>query len=517
MKQRLSYLILGQKGGPNRIEIIEHLVERPYNINQLAELLGVNYRTAKHHVEQLLNNEIINSSKTGGYGEVYYLAQEMENNMDLFRDLRRKLTGIITSPDFIKNMIEQTDDAVIIIDESKDIIFWNESASRMFDCPEEDALGGSIEIFDESAFIDNAISNLKAGANVTGVETRGKKGSGKSFPLSVTVGKIIDDDEIKGYSILARDISQRKEMEHELRISRERYELAQKVAEIGCWDWDIEAGDLHWSDTIEPIFGFEKGKFEGTYEAFLECVHPDDRKFVVDSVNACVEAGEDYDIEHRIVWPDGNVRWVMETGNVMRDETGKAVRMLGIVMDITEKKRSRERIKKLNSILQSMLNISNIILKIDDEDKLLYDICEEVAANVYKLVWIGKCEPEIKEVVPIAQAGFEEGYLASVKVTYDDSALGSGPTGTAIKTGEASVMSHITTDPRYEPWRKAALERGYRSSAAVPIFRGEEVVGAVNVYSQRENAFEREEIKVLEKLSNYISLAMNIIGWGKFE
>lgn len=134
-------------------------------------------------------------------------------------------------------------------------------------------------------------------------------------------------------------------------ISEERYRLAQRAAGVGSWDWDISKDVITWSDQIEPMFGFKKGQFKKTFEAFLECVHLKDRQFVIDSVNDSLEKGKEYNIEHRIVWPDGSIHWVEETGDVIRDKKGKPVRMLGIVQDITEWKNTDEKIKKLNENL----------------------------------------------------------------------------------------------------------------------------------------------------------------------
>ena len=136
------------------------------------------------------------------------------------------------------------------------------------------------------------------------------------------------------------DITKHKEAEEALQRSEERYALAQRAANIGSWDWDIRTNALHWSEQIEPMFGFARGEFGATYEAFFERIHPDDRQMVTASVRTCIEEGKDYAIEFRIVWLDGTVRWVAETGNVFRDETGKATRMLGVVQDITDRKRA---------------------------------------------------------------------------------------------------------------------------------------------------------------------------------
>ena len=148
------------------------------------------------------------------------------------------------------------------------------------------------------------------------------------------------------------DITDLVSAEEALKASEERYELAQRCAKIGVWDWNITSGALVWSDEIEQMFGFQPGGFGRTYEAFLQSVHPDDRKPVQDGVAACVEKGDRYDVEHRIVWPDGSVHWMSEAGDVIRDAGGKAVRMLGVVRDVTSKKNNEDNIRRLNKELE---------------------------------------------------------------------------------------------------------------------------------------------------------------------
>ncbi len=160
-------------------------------------------------------------------------------------------------------------------------------------------------------------------------------------------------EEIERIDGFMEDITERRWTEKELRDSRERFALAQKAAKIGSWDWDITTGSLAWSDEIEPMFGFGPGEFERTYEAFLRCVHPDDRQKVEQAVKECVERGSDYSIDHRVVSPSGVIRWISEKGNVVRDSNGKAVRMLGIAQDVTESKQSEQRINELNRELEA--------------------------------------------------------------------------------------------------------------------------------------------------------------------
>ncbi len=185
--------------------------------------------------------------------------------------------------------------------------------------------------------------------------------------------------------------------------------------------------------------------------------------------------------------------------------------LLGIFHDVTERKRAEESMLRQNRVMEIIADVNQLAFRIQSRDELLNKACNAIVKDAYKLVWTGFCDENSKLIVPKAQAGFEEGYLASIKVTFDDTEYGMGPSGMAVKTAKPNIMRFISTDPRYEPWRAEAMKRGYRSSAAIPIFDWNKVIGVLNIYSEREDAFGHEEIKLLEELSYDISNALRAI------
>ncbi|MRR34897.1 PAS domain S-box protein, partial [bacterium] len=139
-----------------------------------------------------------------------------------------------------------------------------------------------------------------------------------------------------GTTGIARDITARREAELTLRENQARLAKAQRIAHVGNWDWDIINNTVLWSDEIFRIFRIPPDQLDMTYEIFLSAVHPDDRQAVVDAVDAALYKGTPYEITHRIICPDGEIRHVREQGEVEFDTDGTPVRMQGVVKDITE-------------------------------------------------------------------------------------------------------------------------------------------------------------------------------------
>ncbi|MDP2341830.1 MAG: response regulator [Deltaproteobacteria bacterium] len=125
-----------------------------------------------------------------------------------------------------------------------------------------------------------------------------------------------------------------EDLSEETRVAATLHEV-ERVAEVGHWVWDIELGQLSWSDAVFGIFGVDRAGFFPTYAAFLARVHKDDRALITDGVATALRDEKPYDVQHRILRPDGEVRFVRERAEVRRRVDGTATRMIGTVKDVT--------------------------------------------------------------------------------------------------------------------------------------------------------------------------------------
>lgn len=169
--------------------------------------------------------------------------------------------------------------------------------------------------------------------------------NGHGFNVSIIITPRYEHDNFIGVLVCFHDSSQRKETESELKISAERFRRSQIAADIGSWDWDIKTGELFWSDRIAPLFGYEEGFVETSFDDFLKVIHPDDKTLVQEAIQAAIDHEKPYEIEHRVIWPDGSVHWLLELGSVYRDADGNAEKMLGTVMNIHNRKVSELKLK----------------------------------------------------------------------------------------------------------------------------------------------------------------------------
>ncbi len=156
----------------------------------------------------------------------------------------------------------------------------------------------------------------------------------------------------------------RKQAEEELKQSEELLKQTQEISHVGSWSLDLKKNKLTWSDEVYKIFGIKPQEFKASYEAFLEAVHPDDKTIVDQAYITAINNKKPYEIAHRILRPNGEVRDVYEKSMDIIDETGKTIRSIGMVQDITERKKADEALRQaavfetLTSVLENFISDS---------------------------------------------------------------------------------------------------------------------------------------------------------------
>ena len=170
--------------------------------------------------------------------------------------------------------------------------------------------------------------------------------------LATQVGIAIQQSEL--YQQAQIELLERKQTEVALRQSEERLSLALEAAHMGIWDWNIRTDSLVWSDRVGPMFGLPIGSHLPNHAAFLNFVYPDDRASVTDAIAQALKTGTKYEGEFRIVWLDGGtVRWVSSQGQIYADAAGTPIRMVGTLLDITDRKQAEADRRQISAALSN--------------------------------------------------------------------------------------------------------------------------------------------------------------------
>jgi PAS domain S-box-containing protein len=212
----------------------------------------------------------------------------------------------------------------------------------------------------DTATISVIVTSFAVWATVENTGPFGPFGLNESFLLLLTFMISLSLPSLA----LSADVAMRKLTEESLRSTqaeldqrvRERtaalavanihLQEAQRLANLGSWSCDLKRDHVEWSDQLLKIFGIARQDFTGKVEQFMSFVHPDDRDKVQDSIDAALRSGGSFSYEERIVRPDGAVRHLQTTGEVVRDKNGVPIRMLGICLDVTERKQAERALRQ---------------------------------------------------------------------------------------------------------------------------------------------------------------------------
>ncbi len=178
---------------------------------------------------------------------------------------------------------------------------------------------------------------------------------------------------------------------------------------------------------------------------------------------------------------------------------------------LQEKQHAETGVLRANRALRALSDCNRAVARATDELALMQEVCRVVVEDGgYKLVWVGFAEhDEQRHVRPVAKWGQDDGYLDTITISWGDSALGSGPTGRAIRDQIVSVVRNVRDDPVYSPWRSEALKQGFESSIALPLIADGTAFGALNIHAMTPDAFDAEEIRLFGDLAD--NLAYGIV------
>jgi PAS domain S-box-containing protein len=288
-------------------------------------------------------------------------------------------------------------------------------------------------------------------------------------------------------------------------LKQSQQEYRKLVHSIDGVIWEAEPKTFQFtfiSQQAERFFGYPLEDWLNQPTFWKDHLHPADRDQAVAYCANNVAKKQDHDFEYRMITADNSIIWIRDLVTLFI-ENDEVVKLYGVMLDITEKKQAEESLKKAHLALKAITECRQVLIHATNEKNLLQEICKVLLHTIgYRFVWIGFAENDAEKTVrPVAQAGYEEGYLENITISWGDNELGQGATGRAIRTGKPCFAQNIATDPKYAPWRSQAQQHGYASSMAIPLMLNNESIGALNVYAEEPEAFNADTVRLFKDLA----------------
>ncbi|MEX2169007.1 MAG: ATP-binding protein [Pirellulales bacterium] len=310
-------------------------------------------------------------------------------------------------------------------------------------------------------------------------------------------------------ALMFREASSRREAERRMKGHEERLHAALEAGRMGTWEWDLSTNRVTWSAELECMHGLEPGAFPGTIEGFQNDIHPEDRDRVQARIQQAVETGQDYRVEYRIVIPDGTTRWVEARGKLTRDAAGMPLRMNGVCMDISQRKRDEE---DLQFLAEASRSFSSIL----DYEKILNKIAELAVPHFADGCVVFVTEPSgVPRQIAVAHVDPAKAVIVQEYARrYPPDMNAAGGTGRVVRTGQSQLVEEITEAMLKATIRDAeqlrilsALE--VKSYIGVPLKLPGHVFGALSfIASESGRRFSPRDLAVAEDLARRAAKAI---------
>ena len=324
-------------------ETYDYDKETEQRINDLEQELQFTKENLQATIEELeTSNEELqatNEELLASNEELQSTNEELQSvNEELYTvnsEHQRKIMELTELNNDIDNLLTSTEIGTIFLDEKLQLRKFTPHIQEVFNIIESD-IGRPISHLTHSLLDIDLIEVVnKVIESSQSSDHKVSSTDGRWFYLRILPYNVAPHT-FAGVVITLIEISDLVHAETALENSEARLGLAERVAQFASWQWNISTGSMLFSSTLEQLLGYGTRQLSRTYEAFLTCIHPDDRAPVIERVSYAVENGEDYEVVHRIVRPDGEERTVKQVGVASLGPNGKAIRLTGITIDITE-------------------------------------------------------------------------------------------------------------------------------------------------------------------------------------
>jgi PAS domain S-box-containing protein len=265
-----------------------------------------------------------------------------------------------------RDLFENAQDAIYVHDLKGTYISANRAAEKLCGYPRDEIVGKNVIEFMAPEHVERIRANLGKklnGGGMTTYEIEMLAKDGRRVPVEVNTRLIYENDIAVAVQGMARDISERKRVEEELRKSRERFELAVEGSNDGWWDWNMLINDVYFSPRWKSMLGYEEHEFENCFASWETALHPDDHARAMATIADYVDGRTShYTLEHRLQHKDGTYRWILARAAILRDANGKPFRMSGSHTDITERKQVENALRQSEEKYRELIENANDII-----------------------------------------------------------------------------------------------------------------------------------------------------------
>ncbi|MEL6458915.1 MAG: PAS domain-containing protein [Cyanobacteria bacterium J06621_15] len=280
--------------------------------------------------------------------------------------------------------------------------------------------------------------------------------------------------------------------------------IALEAAHMGIWDWNIVSNKVTWSDTIKALLGKLAIGFDETFESFISFVHPQDRDLISRAIQSVIEEGGEYNIEYRVLLPDGNIRWLASQGLVFRNSSGKAMRMSGIDMDVTARKKAQLALEVHASQQSLVAELSQAALARMDLSSLMH----QAVTTIAQCLDVEYCK--ILELLPggnkfLLRSGI--GWHFGLVGTATVNAERNSQAGYAISCEEPVIVNDLTKENRFQG-SQLLIEHNVVSGLSVIIHGKDRPFGVLGAHTTKKRRFNRDDIFFLQAIANVLATAI---------